>query len=312
MVLDDHAVACMVMQWPASGSSERRDTPAPNCCGSPPSTRTSTWSLRPATRWPVGERPTCTRRLQVAYPDLVFSEFDTAAVDGLDLVFLGLPHGASMELAPTLVGSVGCVVDLSAAFRLKDPAAYPTFYGFEHTQLDLLAAGRVRPARTAPHRAEGRPAGRHPRLPRHGSDAGAAPAGRGRPDRDHRDRRQHAHRHHRRRPGAHRHERVHQHRLERHAVRAALAPAHAGDGTGDRRPADLHAAPRPDEPRPARHVCRQRARPDARSRRSPMRCARSTPTSRSLPCSTDRPRPSRCSARTLPTSAPATTSGPTP
>ena len=63
----------------------------------------------------------------VAYPDLVFSEFDPAAVDGLDLVFLGLPHGASMELAPSLVGSVGCVVDLSAAFRLKDPAAYPEF-----------------------------------------------------------------------------------------------------------------------------------------------------------------------------------------
>ncbi len=76
--------------------------------------------------------------LEVAYPDLVFSEFDPALVDGLDLVFLGLPHGASMDLAPSLVGNVGCVVDLSAAFRLKDPAAYPTFYGFEHTQLGLL------------------------------------------------------------------------------------------------------------------------------------------------------------------------------
>ena len=76
--------------------------------------------------------------LTVAYPDLMFSEFDAGAVDGLDLVFLGLPHGASMELAPSLVGKVGCVVDLSAAFRLNDPAAYPTFYGFEHTQLDLL------------------------------------------------------------------------------------------------------------------------------------------------------------------------------
>ncbi|HSP30249.1 MAG TPA: N-acetyl-gamma-glutamyl-phosphate reductase [Ilumatobacteraceae bacterium] len=78
--------------------------------------------------------------LHVAYPELVFSEFDLAAVDGLDLVFLGLPHGASMELAPSLVGKVGCVVDLSAAFRLKDAAAYPSFYGFEHTELDLLAS----------------------------------------------------------------------------------------------------------------------------------------------------------------------------
>ena len=77
--------------------------------------------------------------LEVAYPDLVFSEFDPAAMNGLDLVFLGLPHDASMALAPSLVGEVGCVVDLSAAFRLKDAAAYPRFYGFEHTQPALLA-----------------------------------------------------------------------------------------------------------------------------------------------------------------------------
>jgi N-acetyl-gamma-glutamyl-phosphate reductase len=76
--------------------------------------------------------------LEVAYPALVFSEFDPAEVHDLDLVFLGLPHEASMDLAPSLVGAVGCVVDLSAAFRLTDPAAYPSFYGFEHTQLDLL------------------------------------------------------------------------------------------------------------------------------------------------------------------------------
>jgi N-acetyl-gamma-glutamyl-phosphate reductase len=76
--------------------------------------------------------------LEVAYPGLVFSEFDPGEVGDLDLVFLGLPHEASMELAPSLVGAVGCVVDLSAAFRLTDPAAYPSFYGFEHTQLGLL------------------------------------------------------------------------------------------------------------------------------------------------------------------------------
>ncbi len=77
--------------------------------------------------------------LEVAYPDLVFSEFDPSTTDGLDLVFLGLPHEASMGLAPSLIGSVGCVVDLSAAYRLKDASAYPAFYGFEHTQPNLLA-----------------------------------------------------------------------------------------------------------------------------------------------------------------------------
>ena len=77
--------------------------------------------------------------LAVTYPNLVFTEFDLAAVEGLDLVFLGLPHEASMELAPQLVGRVGCVVDLSAAYRLKDASLYPTWYGFEHDQPELLA-----------------------------------------------------------------------------------------------------------------------------------------------------------------------------
>ena len=76
--------------------------------------------------------------LQVAYPDLTFETFDPAKVAGLDLVVLGLPHQASMELAPQIVGDVACVVDLSAAYRLRDVSQYPTFYGFEHTQLDLL------------------------------------------------------------------------------------------------------------------------------------------------------------------------------
>lgn len=76
--------------------------------------------------------------LHTAYPELVFTEFDAATLDGLDLVFLGLPHAASMELAPQIVGKVGCVVDLSAAYRLKDASQYPTFYGFEHTQPELL------------------------------------------------------------------------------------------------------------------------------------------------------------------------------
>ncbi len=76
--------------------------------------------------------------LATAHPDLVFSEFDPTVASGLDLVFLGLPHDASMELAPQLVGDVGCVVDLSAAFRIKDASKYPEFYGFEHTEPALL------------------------------------------------------------------------------------------------------------------------------------------------------------------------------
>jgi N-acetyl-gamma-glutamyl-phosphate reductase len=74
-----------------------------------------------------------------AYPGLVFETFDPDRIDGLDVVFLGLPHEASLTLAPQLVGRVGCVVDLSAAYRLKDTAKYPEYYGFEHDQPALLA-----------------------------------------------------------------------------------------------------------------------------------------------------------------------------
>jgi N-acetyl-gamma-glutamyl-phosphate reductase len=77
--------------------------------------------------------------LAAAYPDLVFESFDVDRARRLDLVFLGLPHEASMAMGPELVGRVGCVVDLSAAYRLKDQRQYPTYYGFEHDQPRLLA-----------------------------------------------------------------------------------------------------------------------------------------------------------------------------
>ncbi len=76
--------------------------------------------------------------LAAAYPNLVFTDFDADACDGLDAVFLGVPHEASLEMVPELVGKVGCVVDLSAAYRLKDASLYPEWYGFDHTQPALL------------------------------------------------------------------------------------------------------------------------------------------------------------------------------
>lgn len=75
--------------------------------------------------------------LVAAYGDRAFDPIDADAVDGLDVVFLGLPHEASVEFVPELLGRVGCVVDLSAAFRLKDTGAYPRWYGFAHGRPDL-------------------------------------------------------------------------------------------------------------------------------------------------------------------------------
>ena len=77
--------------------------------------------------------------LAAVYPNLVFEEFSADRFAGLDAVFLGVPHEAALEIAPQLVGKVGVVIDLSAAYRLKDSSLYPTWYGFDHTQPELLA-----------------------------------------------------------------------------------------------------------------------------------------------------------------------------
>ena len=76
--------------------------------------------------------------LAAAYPDLVFEALDPSRCDGLDLLFLALPHGASQGLVPDLRKRVGAIVDLAADFRLKDATLYPTWYGEEHSAPQLL------------------------------------------------------------------------------------------------------------------------------------------------------------------------------
>lgn len=49
----------------------------------------------------------------------------------LDLVFLGLPHKVSMEIAPAFLKAGKLVVDLSADYRLS-PDIYKIWYGIEH------------------------------------------------------------------------------------------------------------------------------------------------------------------------------------
>ena len=77
--------------------------------------------------------------LAAAYPDLVFARPDPEAAQGLDVVFLALPHGASQDLVPELRKRAGLIVDLAADFRLKDAALYPEWYGEEHRHPELLA-----------------------------------------------------------------------------------------------------------------------------------------------------------------------------
>jgi len=58
---------------------------------------------------------------------------------GLDLVFCALPHGTTQEVVKDLLQRLPAlkVVDLSADFRLADPAAYAKWYGHEHMAVEL-------------------------------------------------------------------------------------------------------------------------------------------------------------------------------
>ncbi len=77
--------------------------------------------------------------LAAAYPSLTFARYDLADAAGLDLVFTSLPSGATVAVVPDLLPKVGKVVDLAADFRLRDPAAYPQWYGWAHPAPELLA-----------------------------------------------------------------------------------------------------------------------------------------------------------------------------
>ena len=74
-----------------------------------------------------------------ALPKLVpLDGLDWASL-GLDLVFCALPHATTQKVIKQLLGAAPQikVVDLSADFRLRDPASYARWYGDEHHAPEL-------------------------------------------------------------------------------------------------------------------------------------------------------------------------------
>jgi N-acetyl-gamma-glutamyl-phosphate/LysW-gamma-L-alpha-aminoadipyl-6-phosphate reductase len=73
------------------------------------------------------------------YTTLKFSPLD---VDYLaktcEVVFTATPHGSSKDLVPKLLEANLKVIDMSADFRLKNSKDYPEWYGWEHTNSQLL------------------------------------------------------------------------------------------------------------------------------------------------------------------------------
>ena len=55
---------------------------------------------------------------------------------GIDLCFCALPHATTQEVVSALPRDLK-IVDLSADFRLRDPAVYADWYGHEHRALEL-------------------------------------------------------------------------------------------------------------------------------------------------------------------------------
>ncbi|SFQ95832.1 N-acetyl-gamma-glutamyl-phosphate reductase [Poseidonocella sedimentorum] len=66
----------------------------------------------------------------------VMSKIDEIDFSGIDLCFCALPHKTSQGVIAALPRDLR-VVDLSADFRLRDPAAYETWYGNPHTAVEM-------------------------------------------------------------------------------------------------------------------------------------------------------------------------------
>ena len=69
-----------------------------------------------------------------ALPGLV--SIDAVDWDDVDVAFLGLPHGTTQSVALALPSHLK-IIDLSADFRLADPAVYAQWYGHPHQAPDL-------------------------------------------------------------------------------------------------------------------------------------------------------------------------------
>ena len=71
--------------------------------------------------------------------DLTFTTHDDPVLATCDAVFLAVPHTAALAAAPGLLAAGVSVFDLSADYRLSDPAVYEAWYNTPHTSPELLA-----------------------------------------------------------------------------------------------------------------------------------------------------------------------------
>ena len=204
----------------------------------------------------VTSRSDAGTRLDRLYPryrvPLELTELDLDALEGVDAAIVAYPHGASAPTVAALRGLGVLVVDLSADFRLRDLPTYERWYG-EHGAPELLEGAVY--GLTELYREELREAelvatpGCYPTA----SVLALAPAGRARPARRRRDRRQAGRL--RRRPGRRRRDALRRDGRERLRLQDRGPPPPARDRAGAGgagQPGAGHLRPAPAAARPGR------------------------------------------------------------
>jgi N-acetyl-gamma-glutamyl-phosphate/LysW-gamma-L-alpha-aminoadipyl-6-phosphate reductase len=93
----------------------------------------------------VGAKDHVGQNVAAAHPnlegatDLVFQDLPAAqAIAGADLVMMGLPVAASLEVVAAAEVTGARIIDMSGAFRVPDAASFERYYGSPHPRPELL------------------------------------------------------------------------------------------------------------------------------------------------------------------------------
>lgn len=71
---------------------------------------------------------------------LQIEQFQKEALEEVDLLFIAMPSGQSMQVVKEAVDANVKVIDIGGDFRLKDAAVYAKYYKHEHTEPGLLSS----------------------------------------------------------------------------------------------------------------------------------------------------------------------------
>lgn len=71
---------------------------------------------------------------------LKIEQFNVNELNEMDVLFVALPSGQSMQVVKEAISAKVKVIDISGDFRLKDASVYTKYYKHEHTEKELLSS----------------------------------------------------------------------------------------------------------------------------------------------------------------------------